>query len=108
MTGSSDELMAEAVGYLREMDGGIAVVTADGTRAGLSLPIGGLMTEDAPSAVAESLRKLKSLAKKIGCPLEEPFLQLSFLALPVIPSLKITDMGLVDGRTFKIVPVEGE
>ena len=108
VTGSSDELMAEAVGYLREMDGGIAVVTADGTRAGLSLPIGGLMTEDAPSAVAESLRKLKSLAKKIGCPLEEPFLQLSFLALPVIPSLKITDMGLVDGRTFKIVPVEGD
>jgi adenine deaminase len=108
VTGSSDELMAEAVRYLREMDGGIAVVASDGSREGIPLPIGGLMTEAPPESVASSLRKLKSLARKIGCPLEEPFLQLSFLALPVIPSLKITDMGLVDGHSFKIVPVEGE
>jgi adenine deaminase len=51
------------------------------------------------------LEKLKALAGHIGCELEEPFLQLSFLALPVIPSLKITDRGLVDVDQFKMVPV---
>ena len=64
------------------------------------------MTNDPPETVAKKLRELKKLAKKIGCLLEEPFLQISFLALPVIPKLKITDRGLVDGSKFEIVTVE--
>ncbi len=63
------------------------------------------MTDLEPAEVAKVLRELKLMAKKIGCQLEEPFLQLSFLALPVIPNLKITDRGLIDGQNFKIVPV---
>lgn len=105
VTGSSDQLMAEAVKKLRDIDGGIVVVSEKGEHASIQLPIGGLMTSAEPREVAESLRVLKKLARDIGCPLEEPFLQLSFLALPVIPSLKITDRGLVDGNIFKIVPV---
>jgi adenine deaminase len=106
VTGSSDHLMAEAVERLRQMDGGIVVVSEGGAFSGLRLPIGGLMTNDAPEDVASQLRELKKMAKEIGCPLEEPFLQISFLALPVIPALKITDRGLVDGSKFEIVPVE--
>jgi adenine deaminase len=105
VTGSSDELMSQAVSVLRSIDGGIVVVSNDGRQTALTLPIGGLMTDATPASVAESLRALKAHARAIGCPLEEPFLQLSFLALPVIPSLKITDRGLVDGQTFQLIPV---
>ena len=106
VTGSSDDLMAKAVDELRKIDGGIVVVSSDGFCESLALPLGGLMTHEEPEVVAHKLRGLKQLAKKIGCPLEEPFLQLSFLALPVIPSLKITDRGLVDGTTFQVITVE--
>lgn len=105
-TGSSDELMAKAVQELRRIDGGIVVVSSSGETCCIELPIGGLMTDMEPKQVAQRLRELKRLAHSIGCQLEEPFLQLSFLALPVIPSLKVTDRGLVDGQKFQIVPVE--
>jgi adenine deaminase len=106
VTGSSDELMAKAVRELRRIDGGIVVVSSGGEICSIELPIGGLMTDMEPKQVAQKLRDLKRLAHAIGCRLEEPFLQLSFLALPVIPSLKLTDRGLVDGHKFQIVPVE--
>lgn len=106
VTGASDKSMAKAVEVLRSIDGGIVVVGDNGEQCAIALTIGGLMTDLEPEVVSSRLRELKSLARKIGCELEEPFLQLSFLALPVIPSLKITDRGLVDGINFKIVPVE--
>ena len=106
VTGSSDEYMAEAVAQLRKIDGGIVVVGEGGASCMMPLSIGGLMTNESPEIVANKLRELKKLAKKIGCQLEEPFLQISFLALPVIPKLKITDRGLVDGSKFEIVTVE--
>jgi adenine deaminase len=103
--GSSDELMLAAVEDLMRIDGGIVVRSEAGLQAALALPIAGLMTDSSPEDVAESLRKLKALAQSIGCVLSEPFLQLSFLALPVIPSLKITDRGLIDVQAFCKVPV---
>lgn len=108
VVGSSDELIAKAVGKLMDSDGGIVVVHEDGRCESLALPIGGLMTDQNPRVVAEALRRLKALTKAAGCGLDEPFLQLSFLALPVIPSLKITDRGLVDVDLFKKVSVLGE
>jgi len=103
--GSSDELLALAIGKLIDCDGGIVVVHEDGRSQVLPLPIGGLMTDENPQLVADALRGLKALTREAGCVLEEPFLQLSFLALPVIPSLKITDRGLVDVDSFQKVPV---
>lgn len=103
--GASDELIAAAVNRLIDIDGGIVVVHADGRSEALPLPIGGLMTDADPADVTESLHRLKALAAAAGCELEEPFLQLSFLALPVIPALKITDKGLVDVTRFELVPV---
>lgn len=103
--GASDELMALAVNKLIEIDGGIVVAHADGRFEVLPLPIGGLMTDADPAEVTAALHRLKALATAAGCGLEEPFLQLSFLALPVIPALKITDKGLVDVSQFALVPV---
>jgi adenine deaminase len=103
--GSSDELLAKAVNALIDRDGGIVVIHEDGRTEALPLPIAGLMTDDPHTEVAAALRRLKSLAKAAGCILDEPFLQLSFLALPVIPSLKITDRGLVNVDEFCKVPV---
>jgi adenine deaminase len=103
--GSHDDLLCKAIDELITIDGGIVVVGSGGQIESLALPIGGLMTDRPPQDVAEQLRKLKSLAKQIGCSLAEPFLQLSFLALPVIPSLKITDRGLVDVDQFTKVPI---
>lgn len=88
-----------------QIDGGIVVVTDDGRSETLALPIGGLMTSASPLIVADALKRLKALAQAAGCNLHEPFLQLSFLALPVIPTLKITDCGLVDVQQFALVPI---
>ena len=107
VVGSSDQAMADALNALVDMDGGISVVGDNGERGRLALPIGGLMTDLPPADVAASLKTLKRLARGIGCTLDEPFLQLSFLALPVIPHLKITDRGLVDVDAFKIIPIVG-
>jgi adenine deaminase len=103
--GASDEAIVAAVAELKRMDGGIVVYAGPGHIQSLALPIGGLMTGESPAFIAERLKTLKSLANEIGCKLEEPFLTLSFLALPVIPSLKITDRGLVDVDQFRLVTV---
>lgn len=110
VVGSSEAAMARAVNELIAVDGGIVVVEGDSTGPveRLPLPIGGLMTDADPAVVTAALHRLKALAAAIGCTLEEPFLQLSFLALPVIPSLKISDRGLVDVVRFALVPVAAD
>ncbi len=103
--GTDDAAILAAIEHLLRIDGGIAVVDGRGRSDGLCLPIGGLMTDAAPEEIASKLRILKQMTRDMGCQLEEPFLTLSFLALPVIPSLKITDRGLVDVNAFKLVDV---
>jgi adenine deaminase len=66
----------------------------------LSLPIGGLMSDQPIETVSSSIEDLKHITREMGCPMEDPFMQLSFLALPVIPTLKLTDRGLVDVAAF--------
>jgi adenine deaminase len=105
VVGVEARAMALAVNHLREIDGGIVVVGSEGVLADLPLPIGGLMTDRPPAEVTEGLNALKAAARGLGCPLDEPFLQLAFIALPVIPALKITDRGLVDVERFELVPV---
>jgi adenine deaminase len=72
----------------------------------LPLPIAGLMSEQPATTVIEQQRQLLAAAKSLGCPHHDPFMPLSFLPLPVIPSLKLTDLGLVDVDRFQVVPLE--
>lgn len=103
--GANDDAILRAIQELLRIDGGI-VVAGKGTELGsLALPLGGLMTDVPPHEVAARLKQLKAMTLGLGCQLEEPFLALSFLALPVIPNLKITDRGLVDVGSFKLVSV---
>ena len=71
--------------------------------AELPLPVAGLMSLDPFETVRDRLITLRAAARNLGVTLEEPFLQLAFLALPVIPNLKITDRGLVDVNRFEII-----
>jgi adenine deaminase len=103
--GASDEALLEAIRLLIDMDGGIVVVDGDGDSVSLPLPIGGLMSNATPDEIYAKRIELKQMAKKIGCNLNDPFLQLAFLALPVIPSVKITDIGLVDVEKLKVIDV---
>ena len=94
--GMDDADMAIALNRLGAIGGGFVVV-ADGAVLGeLALPIGGLMSDRPFEAVAHDLEALRAAAVSLGGSLAEPFLQLAFLTLPVIPHLKITDRGLVD------------
>lgn len=104
VVGHNDEAMALAVNALIDMDGGICVISQAQKPKCLALPLGGLMTDAAPQVISEELSHLKEEAYALGCPLHEPFLHLSFLALPVIGDLKITDRGLVDVLQFKKIP----
>ncbi len=103
--GTSDEAILGAINHLISIDGGIVVWRNKQEHKHLHLAIGGLMSDENAEFIATKLEELKKLTRSMGCSLYEPFLQLSFLALPVIPSLKITDRGLVDVGQFKIVPV---
>ncbi|MEM9970579.1 MAG: adenine deaminase [Pseudomonadota bacterium] len=95
--------MALATNRLGEIEGGFVVVRDGAVLAELALPIAGLMSEAPFEDVHASLAALRSAAQSLGVTLEEPFLQLAFLALPVIPALKITDRGMVDVHRFEII-----
>jgi adenine deaminase len=95
--------MAAAVNRLRETEGGFAVARDGKVIAELPLPVAGLMSLKSFEAVHEALIPLRAAAKGLGVTLAEPFLQVAFLPLPVIPHLKITDMGLVDVDRFEFV-----
>jgi adenine deaminase len=103
--GVSDEEIFGAVEAVRRMGGGLAVVRGHETLAEIPLPIAGLMSTEPLEMLVEQLRSLKKAASRIGCDLQDPFMVLSFLALPVIPELKLTDKGLVDVNRFEIVPL---
>ncbi|MCU0908124.1 MAG: adenine deaminase [Rhodobacteraceae bacterium] len=95
--------MALAANRLSQIEGGFVVVRDGAVLAELALPVAGLMSEDPFEAVHTRLIALRAAARSLGVTLEEPFLQLAFLALPVIPALKITDRGMVDVTRFEII-----
>jgi adenine deaminase len=96
--------MALAVNRLGQVEGGFVVVSGGKVLAELALPLAGLMSLEPFEVVREKLKALRSAARSLGVVLEEPFLQLAFLCLPVIPHLKITDMGMVDVDKFEVIP----
>jgi adenine deaminase len=108
VVGAGDEDMAHAVQGVAEMYGGLVAVSDGKVVTSLPLPIGGLMSDRSIEEVQDKLTRLHRTVKEMGCTLEEPFMALSFLALPVIPELKITDKGVVDVTRFEIVPLFGD
>ena len=96
VVGVDDEDIFAAIKEVERNQGGLCAVAGGEVLASLPLPIAGLLSTEPLEAVAAKLEELERIARELGCSVNSPFSVLSFLALPVIPELKLTDMGLVD------------
>jgi adenine deaminase len=106
IAGTNDADILRAIEAINELGGGFALVVDGQLRASVPLPLGGLVS---PLPVDELVRQLQTLdtaAAELGCTLEHPFMTLSFLSLSVIPSLKLTDQGLIDVAAAQVVPLQ--
>lgn len=104
--GVSDEMISKAVNAIIQSKGGLAVVD-DHELTVLPLPVAGIMTNADAMEVAVAYEKIDAAAKKLGSSLSAPFMTLSFMALLVIPQLKLSDKGLFDGRKFEFTSLVG-
>ena len=102
--GTDYDDMALACRHVAGIEGGFAVARDGEILADLALPVAGLMSLEPFETVRAALVALRRTARSLGVTLDEPFLQLAFLALPVIPALKITDRGMVDVTRFRLLP----
>ena len=100
--GVDDQSICKAVNLVIEKKGGISVVNHV-EEAVLALPVGGLMSDRDGYEVASSYTTIDAMAKHLGSKLSAPFMTLSFMALLVIPHLKLSDLGLFDGDDFKLL-----
>jgi adenine deaminase len=105
VAGVYDADMKAAVARVVEMAGGLVAVSDNQVIADLPLPIAGLMSDQPMEAVRDRMDRLIAASRELGAALTDPFMTLGFLALPVIPELKLTDRGLVDVTRFKRVPL---
>lgn len=106
VVGDNDNDMAIAVNSLIDMNGGIAIVSEGHLLSSLSLPIAGLMIDERPEEVMKAVKELNSIARSYGiCEGVDPFLTLGFMALPVIPDIKITARGLFHYNSFSFIPL---
>ncbi|MBP1845393.1 adenine deaminase [Rhizobium petrolearium] len=103
VVGVDEEDMAHAANRLGEIHGGFVVVEGGKVTGEIALPIAGLMSLEPYETVRDTLHHLRKAAYALGTTLQEPFLQVAFLPLPVIPHLKISDMGLVDVDRFALI-----
>ncbi len=103
VVGATEADMAVAANRLSEIRGGFVVAEDGKVLAEIALPVAGLMSDQPYETVRETLIPLRAAAKSLGGTLEEPFLQLAFLPLPVIPHLKISDRGMIDVDAFEII-----
>jgi adenine deaminase len=108
VVGMDDGDMARAVTRLGELGGGVVVVENGGVKAELPLPIAGLLSAAPLDEVVAASEGCVEAAHRLGCTLPSPFQSLAFLALSVIPALKITDRGLVDVDRFELVPLRAD
>ncbi len=108
VVGMNDASMAAAVRRLANIGGGLVAVDGADVVAELPLPIAGLLSDAPLDEVVARSRELVAAARALGCSVDAPFQLLSFLALSVIPALKLTDRGLVDVDRFTLVPLEVE
>jgi adenine deaminase len=108
--GDNDSDMQVALREIEKIGGGITVVSKGKVIGTLPLEVGGLMTNEEDTVVEEKLQFLEEEVRKLGVhdKVDDPFLTLAFLSLPVIPALKVTDQGLFDVAEFKLVGIEKE
>jgi adenine deaminase len=105
VAGANDDDMRAAVRAVKELGGALVAVLDGEVLGSVPLPIGGLMSDRPIEGVRAQMEALLEAARELGCPLHDPFMQLGFLALEVIPKLKLTDQGLVDVEAFDFVPL---
>jgi len=103
--GMSDDELCRAINRVREIGGGLVAAEGERIICELPLPIAGLMSDRNAEFVAERTEDLNEAAHSLGCNLKSPFMALSFMALPVIPKLKITDLGLVDVEKMRLISI---
>ncbi len=103
--GVSDELICKAVNLLIENKGGVCAVIETEEKI-VSLPVAGIMSDKPADEIGKSYAELDAMAKKMGSRLRAPYMSLSFMALLVIPSLKLSDKGLFNGDTFQFTSLE--
>lgn len=106
IVGGSDSDILRAARALEEMGGGFAVVVDGEVRASVPLPLAGLVSPLPAAELVQQLRALDAAAAELGGTLDHPCMTLSFLSLSVIPSLKLTDQGLIDVETFTLLPLQ--
>ncbi len=103
VVGVETEAISQAVIQLNKMGGGIVITSPEGVLNSFELPIAGLMSNKPLEYVSQKIKEMNSLLAQSGVKLSDPLMTLSFMALPVIPQLKLTDHGLVNVEQFKIV-----
>ncbi|MEL7249259.1 MAG: adenine deaminase [Bacteroidota bacterium] len=97
--GTSDEYIAQAVNLLVQSKGGLSAVSPDNAQH-IPLPIAGLMSDQPAAKIGEAYAKIDALARSMGCSLRAPYMTLSFMALLVIPKIKLSDKGMFDAEAF--------
>ena len=100
VVGTNDDDIFTAVKEIERLQGGLVVAAGGKVLASLALPVAGLLSDEPLETVVASLEKLEQVARDLGTTLPSPFATLSFLALPVIPELRLTDLGLVDVKNL--------
>lgn len=108
VVGTNDEDMALAVNEVVRLNGGLSVACDGKILNSMELPIGGLMSEKSAEEVMAQLDVLNENAKKLGCNMDAPFMSLSFISLPTVPELGLTDKGLVDVLAHQLIELEVE
>jgi adenine deaminase len=105
VAGADDVSMMTAARRVGALHGGMVVASGDRVLAEVALPLGGLMSAEPVETVKAQVEALVAVARALGSPLHDPFMAMSFLALEVIPSLKLTDKGLIDVGRLTLVPL---
>lgn len=106
IAGTNDADILRAIEAVNEIGGGFVLVVDGEVRASVPLPLGGLVSPLPAEQLAQQLEALDAATAELGCTLDHPFMTLSFLSLSVIPSLKLTDQGLIDVEAAQVVPLQ--
>jgi adenine deaminase len=104
IVGADDASMACCVRAIERLQGGLVVCEGEQVLAELPLPIAGLLSDQSAGSVISALKKMNQAAWSLGCQLPAPFMSLSFISLPTVPELGLTDMGLIDVHEHQIIP----